>query len=94
MDAQEALKDELQKMKSDETKYGYESTNMFKFDDVDQDKIMEGLTGDEGQKLAENMIDSMSSLQTKEDLQLSKKKKKAKGRKHRKKRGRYHYGRN
>ena len=48
MDAQEALKDELQKMKSDETKYGYESTNMFKFDDVDQDKIMEGLTGDEG----------------------------------------------
>ena len=56
---------------------------------------MEGLQGDDGLKLAENMIDSMSSLQTKEDVQMSKKEKnKAKSRKHRrhrKKKGHYHY---
>ena len=70
MQAQEALSEQLEKMDKDEKKFGYESTNLYKFNDDEQSKIMNELTGDDGMKLAESMLDSMSSLQTKEDMQV------------------------
>ena len=69
-EAQEALTEQLQKMDTDEQKFGYESTNLYKFDEEDQEKVIDGLQGDDGMKLAENMIDQMTSLQTTQDIQV------------------------
>lgn len=69
-EAQEALTEQLQKMDTDEQKFGYESTNLYKFDEEDKEKVIDGLQGDDGMKLAENMIDQMTSLQTTQDIQV------------------------
>lgn len=49
-------------MNSNEERFGYESTNLYKFDEEDQEKIVEGLQGDNGMKLTEKMLDTMSEL--------------------------------
>ena len=72
-------------MNDDEQKFGYESTNLYKFSQEDQKQIVEGLKGDDGQELAQSMLDSMSFIKTMEDLHLGKKK----AQRHRKRKGHY-----
>ena len=93
-EAQKALTEQVQKLNDDEQKFGYESTNLYKFSQEDQQEIVEGLKGDDGQQLAQSMLDSMSFIKTKEDLHMDKKKKyshRMKQKKHRKRMGHYHH---
>ena len=85
-EAKQAYDDEIKRMERDEKRFGYDETNLYKFNEEDQDKIMDGLQSDDGYKLAESLLDSMKLLQAVENMhvqkRLNKKLKKMKKRKH------------